>query len=144
MNEIKQTETPMTKERLKDFYKAFNKKGYEYGVLNYFSEDVVYENPAGLEISGRDNVIKYMIGVHHGDKIKETITPVRVLIEGVDAAAELVIQLDALEDALDHHIASLKKGDQIAHRVSAWYTIRDGKIAKLKVYPPADLTPRRE
>lgn len=133
----------MTKERLKEFYEAFNTKGYEYGVLNYFTEDVVYENPGGFEIIGRDNVINYMKNVHRGDAIKETITPVKVLMEGDDVAAQLVIQLDSTIDVPDHNIAPLKKGDRIAHRVSAWYKIRDGRIARLKVYPPAELTPKR-
>ena len=138
-----QPETPMTKEKLKEFYEAFNTKGYEYAALTYFTEDIVYENPGGLEISGRDNVISYMKTVHRGGAIKETITPVRVLMEGDDVAAQLVIQLDASIDVPNHNIAPLKKGDRIAHRVSAWYKIRDGRIARLKVYPPAALTPKR-
>ncbi len=136
-------ETPMTVEKLKEFYNDFSTKGYEYGVLTYFTEDVIYENPGGLEYSGRDNVISYMRGVHRGDAIKETITPVRLVLDGDVAAAELIIQLDATIDVPDHNIAPLKKGDSIAHRVSAWYTLRGGRIARLKVYPPAALTPKR-
>ena len=135
-------ETPMTKEKLKEFYNDFSRKGYEYGALTYFTEDVIYENPGGLEYSGRDNVINYMKGVHRGDAIKETITPVRVLIDGDVVAAELIIRLDATIDVPDHNITPLKKGDSVAHRVSAWYTLRDGRIARLKVYPPAALTPK--
>jgi hypothetical protein len=136
-------ETSMTKEKLKEFYNDFSTKGYEYGALTYFTEDVIYENPGGLEYSGRDNVINYMRGVHRGDAIRETITPVRLVMDGEVAAAELIIQLDATIDVPDHNIAPLKKGDSIAHRVSAWYTLRGGRIARLKVYPPAALTPKR-
>ena len=103
---------------------------------------MIYENPGGLEYSGRDNVINYMKGVHRGDAIKETITPVRVLIDGDVVAAELIIRLDATIDVPDHNITPLKKGDSVAHRVSAWYTLRGGRIARLKVYPPAALTPK--
>ncbi|HVN98396.1 MAG TPA: nuclear transport factor 2 family protein [Syntrophorhabdaceae bacterium] len=133
----------MTKERLEQFYRDFSTKGYEYGALNYFTEDVVYENPGGLEYSGRDNVINYMKGVHRGEAIKETITPVRLLITGDVAAAELIIQLDATVDVPDHNITPLKKGDRVAHRVSAWYTFRGNRVARLKIYPPAALTPKR-
>jgi len=142
-NSTGQSETPMTKEKLEEFYKDFSTRGYEYGALNYFTEDVVYENPGGLEYSGRDNVINYMRGVHRGDAIKETITPVRVVMDRDVVAAELIIRLDATIDVPDHNIAPLKKGDSIAHRVSAWYTLRGGRIARLKVYPPAVLTPKR-
>jgi limonene-1,2-epoxide hydrolase len=137
------TETPMTKEKLLEFYEAFNTKGYEHATLRYFTEDVIYENPGGVEYSGRDSVIAYMRKVHRGDAIKETITPVRLLSDGENVAAELVIRLDSTIDAPDHNIAPLKKGDSIAHRVAAWYTIRNGRIARLKVYPPAELTPKQ-
>jgi hypothetical protein len=141
-NDTTELETPMTKEKLEEFYNDFSTKGFEYGALTYFTEDVIYENPGGLEYSGRDNVINYMKGVHHGDAIKETIIPVRVLIDGDVVAAELIIRLDATIDVPDHNIAPLKKGDSVAHRVSAWYTLRGGRIARLKVYPPAVLTPK--
>ena len=141
-NDTTKLETAMTKEKLKEFYKDFSTKGYEYGALTYFTEDVIYENPGGLEYSGRDHVIDYMKRVHRGDAIKETITPVRVLVDGDVVAAELIIRLDATIDVPDHNITPLKKGDSVAHRVSAWYTLRDGRIARLKVYPPAALTPK--
>ena len=132
-----------TKERMREFYQDFSTRGYEHAARTYFTEDVVYENPGGVEYCGRDNVIEYMRKVHRGNAIIETITPVRMLTDGDTAAAELVIQLDSTIDVPDHNIAPLKKGDRIAHRVSAWYTLRNGRIAKLKVYPPAELTPKK-
>jgi limonene-1,2-epoxide hydrolase len=138
-----ESQTPMTVEKLREFYETFSSKGYEYAALGYFTEDVTYENPGGLEYSGRDNVIDYMKRVHRGDAIKETITPLRLLTDGENVAAELVIQLESTIDVPDHNIAPLKKGDKIAHRVSAWYRIRDGRIAHLKVYPPAELNPKK-
>jgi limonene-1,2-epoxide hydrolase len=143
MTKSEQNPAPMTEERLKEFYRDFSTKGYEYAAHTYFTGDVVYENPGGTEYCGRDNVIEYMKKVHRGDAIKETITPVRVLTDGETAAAELVIQLDSTIDVPDHNIAPLRKGDRIAHRVSAWYTVRNGRIARLKVYPPAELTPKK-
>jgi len=138
-----QTTASMTKEGLREFYRDFNTKGYEYAARTYFTEDVVYENPGGTEYSGLENVIEYMRQVHRGNAIIETIIPVRVVTDGDTSAAELVIQLDSTIDVPDHNIAPLKKGDRIAHRVSAWYTLRNGRIANLKVYPPAALTPRK-
>ena len=142
MENTESIEGTMSKERMIKFFETFSSKGYEKAVLTFFAEDVRYENVAGIEYSGIQNVINYMRAVHHGDAVKETITPVRVLIDGDDVAAELLIQLEASIDVPDHVVVPLNKGDKVKHRVSAWYKIRNGRIAHLKVYPPAELTPK--
>ena len=140
----KQSSGPMTKEKMMEYFEVFSKEGFEKAISTYFAEDAVFENSIAMEASGKKNIINLLKFTHRGDVVKETLTPVRILMDGDDAAEELVMEMDVTEDVPDHHISPLKKGEKTKCRLSAFYKIEDGKIARVKVYPAAAFTPTRQ
>lgn len=138
-----QSEGPMTKEKMAEYFKTCSEKGFEKALSIYYAEDAVFENMVGEEVSGKKNIIKLLDFAHRGGTIKETLTPIRILVDGDNVAAEILMELDVLEDVPDHHFKPLKKGEKTKNRIGVFYKIRDGKIAGVKVYPPAILTPIR-
>ena len=133
---------PMSKENMIQYFETYS-RDWEEAALTYFTEDIVFENILGEEYSGRENLINFWKKVHVGKVVKENVTPVRILIDGDDVAAELLIEFYASEDVPNHIVAPLKKGEKLKLRFSAFYRIRDGKIAHVTVYPPTVLTPKR-
>jgi hypothetical protein len=127
------------KKWMQEYFESFNKVGAGKTFATYFAEDAVFKNPWGKEFHGRKNIIKYMDEVsHHGDKIKETLTPSNILIDGDAVAVELVTEMVALEDVPNYHVGSFKKGDKIKWILSAFYKIKDGKIFYVQVYVVAE------
>lgn len=132
----------VTKEMMMKYFETYS-RSWEEAALAYFTEDIVFENIRGEEYSGRKNIIDFWKKVHIGNVVKEHITPVRILVDGDDVAAEIVIEFEASEDVPGHIVTSLKKGEKVKRRFSAFYRIRGGKIAHVTVYPPTVPTPKR-
>lgn len=58
--------------------------------------------------------------------------PVQVVIDGAGVAAELESALLALEDWPEFPSGSLKKGDTYRRRGLIMYTLRDGKLCRIR------------
>lgn len=131
-----QSASPMTKEKMMEYFESFNKEGDEKTFKKYYTEDAVFKTPWGRTFSGVNNIIKYMEEeAHYYGKIKETLHPGNILIDGDDVAVELKTEFHALEDIPKFHLGpSFKKGDKIQWILSAFYKIRDGKIAHVQIY----------
>ena len=140
----KQSSGPMTKEKMIEYFEVFSKEGFEKAISTYFSEDAVFENSIAMEACGKKDIINVLKFTHRGNVVKETLTPVRILMDGDDAAVELVMEVAVSEDVPDHHLSALKKGEKAKYRICAFYKIADGKIARVKVYPAAAFTPTRQ
>jgi limonene-1,2-epoxide hydrolase len=132
-------QSAVTKKWVEEYFKSFNELGAGKTFSARFAEDAIYKNPWGREVHGLKNIVKYMDEVsHHGNKIKETLTPLRILIDGDSVAVELVAEMLALEDVPDYHVGSLKKGEKIRWILSGFYKIRDGKIVYVQLYVLAE------
>jgi ketosteroid isomerase-like protein len=138
-----QSEGPMTKKKLEEYFEVFSKEGYIKAIPTYFAEDAVFENSIGMEACGIENILKLLDYTHRDGIVKETLTPVTILIDGDGVAVELVMEAVVSEDVLDYHMASLKKGESVKVRLGVFYKIKDGKIARAKVYPAAAFEPVR-
>jgi len=92
------------------------------------------------ELISPNDAITYINDLaHRKGKIKETLTPVKIVIEGDEVAAELITEMEALDDVPDFHVgSSLKKGDKVKWTLSAFYTIKNGKIAAVQLYAVVD------
>ena len=136
MNENSKSTGPMTKEKMKEYFDSFNKKGEEITFKKYYTEDAVFITPWGRTVSGVDNIIKYMIEeAHCGGRLKETLKPTKIFIDGDGVAVEIITEFEALEDIAGHHLGpSFKKGEKIQWILSAFYKLRDGKITHVQVY----------
>jgi hypothetical protein len=139
MEEKLQARGTVTRKWMEEYFESFNKLGAGKTFAAYFAEDAVYKNPWGREVHGLKNIIEYMDDVsHHGDKIRETLTPLKILIDGDSVAVELVAEMSALEDVPNYHVGSFKKGDKIRWTLSAFYKIRDGKMVYIQLYVLAE------
>ena len=136
MENNSQSENVMTKEIMIEYFESFNKEGDEKTFKKYYTEDATFKTPWGRNISGVNDIIRYMADeAHCGGKVKETLQPKKILIDGNDVAVELVTEFEALEDIPKFHLGpSFKKGEKIQWILSAFYTIRDGKISGVQIY----------
>jgi ketosteroid isomerase-like protein len=130
----------MTRERMQAYFDSFNTEGATKTFNEYYTDDIVFKTPWGKEFSGRQNVLDYMNNVaHYKDKIKETMTAKTILIDGEGVAVEIETVMEAFEDVPDFHMGgSFKKGDKVKWVLSAFYTIRNGKISSVHIYVVAD------
>jgi ketosteroid isomerase-like protein len=135
-----QSAGPMTKEKMEEYFKSFNEAGSTKTITEYYTEDAGFKTPWGKDFKGRDNICKYLYEVaHYKDKIKETLMPNKILIDGDDVAVELITQFEALEDVPDFHLGtSFTKGQKMQWRLSAFYTIKEGKIDDVQIYVVAE------
>lgn len=122
----------MTKERMMEYYEVYNSGDHEKAVSIYYTQDVVFESPE-VKYAGQENVIKFLVESHRAG-VKEILRPIRILVDGDNVAVELEMELEVLEDIPDFHIKPVKKGESIKIGRAAFYKIRDGKIAHVKVY----------
>ena len=144
MEKSKQTEGSMTKKMMEEYFELFNKGGVRKALSTYWAEDAIFENAVAEEYHGRENSIKFMEEVAHaGGIIKEVFTPMKIIVDGDEVAVEIVTTLVASEDLPNHYIYPYKKGETVKLRLGVFYTIREGKISRVKVYPVAVLTPTR-
>lgn len=144
MERNSQSSGSMTKEKMMEYFEVFSKHGFEKAISTYFAEDAVFENSIAMEACGKQNIINLLKFTHRGNVVKETLTPVRIIMDDDDAAVELVMEVEASEDVPDHHLSSLKKGEKMKFRLSAFYKIKAGKIARVKVYPAAAFMPTQQ
>jgi hypothetical protein len=126
----------MTKEKMVEYFESFNTKGDEITFKKYYTEDATFKTPWGRTCTGVNNIIKYMEEeAHYSGKIKETLHPQKILIDGDEVAVELLTEFEALDDIPKFHLGpSFKKGEKIQWILSAFYTIRDGKISGVQIY----------
>ena len=136
MEQNSQSANVMTKEKMVEYFESFNKAGEEATFKKYYTEDATFKTPWGRNFTGVNEIIKYMVEeTHYGGKLKETLQPKKILIDGDDVAVELVTEFEALEDIPRFHLGpSFKKGEKIQWILSAFYTIRDGKISGVQIY----------
>jgi ketosteroid isomerase-like protein len=140
MAEKKESAGQMTREKMMEYYDSFNKGGGEEAFYTYYTEDCVFKTPWGREISGLKNAIAYINDVaHRKGKIKETLKPSTIVIEGDVAAVELISELEALEDVPDFHMGgSFKKGDKVTWTLAGFYKVKNGKFAVVQLYVIVD------
>jgi limonene-1,2-epoxide hydrolase len=141
MEENAQSSGTMTKKTMMEYFELFSKEGFEKAISTYFAEDAVFENSIAMEASGKENIINLLKFTHRGNVVRETLTPVRILMDGNDVAVELVMEVEATEDVADHHLSPLKKGEKMKFRLGVFYKVEADKIARVKVYPAAAFTP---
>jgi hypothetical protein len=66
-------------------------------------------------------------------KVRESLTLHHLIADDTGLAADVTSTFTAIEDAPDFVVAPLKKGEFVRGRVFVYYTLRDGKIAHIRV-----------
>lgn len=96
----------------------------------YYTDDVRCELSA-IVLEGRDGIVNFYRAMFQ--KVRENLTLHHLVADDKGLAADLTTQFTAIEDAPDFVVAPLKKGEFVRGRVFVYYTLRDGKIAHIRV-----------
>jgi hypothetical protein len=73
--------------------------------------------------------------------VRETITVHNVVVDEKGLFAEITSKFTAIEDAPDFIVAPLRKGEFITGRMFVYYTLREGKIASIRVARAGQISP---
>jgi ketosteroid isomerase-like protein len=96
----------------------------------YYTDDVRCELGA-IVLEGRDGIVNFYRAMFK--KVRENLTLHHLVADENGLAADITTQFTAIEDAPDFVVAPLKKGEFVRGRVFVYYTLRDGKIAHIRV-----------
>ena len=119
----------MNKQEFIDYTRAFSACDYEaYG--SYYTDDVVLELGSVPPIVGRQGIVDFYRAMNR--TVRETLTIHQVILDEGGIAADASMEFRAIEDASDFVVAPLRKGEVICGGVFVLYTLRDGKIARIR------------
>lgn len=113
------------------YYKDFNASNSGEVISAYYSDDVVFEYQ-GEKVTGITNVINYLDGAWQA--VKETLTPLNIIVDGNKAAVEVDDRIEAKIDLPDFLGRSFKTGDSINAKFSLFYDFQEGKICHIRIY----------
>jgi len=119
----------MNKDDFLKYYEEYNNHGAD-GVSDFYVSDVIFEFQ-GSRIEGKEAVLKYFRQLHL--VFKEIMKPQKIFVEGDKAAVEVENEFVAKTDTTLFG-KSLKVGESTTARFGAFYDIRDGKIAHVRIY----------
>ena len=107
----------MNRDEMLEYFELYT-EDFEKAVERYYTEDIVFANPDSV-FNGREAILEHFRIVRDG--IKEIFTPLNIVMEGDNIAAELDIELLATRDKPDFAAGPLKEGESIHRTVGAFY-----------------------
>jgi hypothetical protein len=114
-----------------EYTRAFSNAEYEK-FSRYYTDDVRCELGAtGIVLEGRDGIVSFYRAMFQ--KVRESLTLHHLIADDTGLAAEITSQFTAIEDAPDFVVAPLKKGEFVRGQMFVHYTLRDGRIAHIRV-----------
>ncbi len=126
----------MNKESIKklmmEYFQVYNSGDYQKVVSTYYTPDVIFESPEFKYVGSKD-VSDFLVKSHRKG-VTEKLKPINTLVDGKNAAIELLVEIEVFEDIPDFHIKPVKKGEIIRADLGVFYEIRDGKISHVKIY----------
>ncbi len=119
----------MNKQDFAAYTRAFSSCDYE-GYSRFYTDDVVLELGSIGEIKGRDAIVDFYRQMNRS--VREVLTAHQVIIDETGIAADVSMEFQAIEDAPDFVLGAMKKGESIKGGVLVIYTLRDGKICRIR------------
>ena len=119
----------MNKQEFIDYTRAFSACDYE-GYSHYYAEDVVLELGSVGLIHGRQGIVDFYKAMNR--TVRERLTIHQVIADEDGLAADLSMEFEAIEDAPDFVVGAMKKGEVIRGGVIALYTLKDGKVTRIR------------
>jgi len=113
------------------YFKAYNSRDYERVVNEFYTKDVVFENPKQKFVGGA-KVLKHFENAHKG--VTENLKPLCHLITPKITAVQLAGTITAEKDMPKYYVAPLKKGKPLKIGMAAFYHMRGDKIKHIYVY----------
>ncbi|HXR91441.1 MAG TPA: nuclear transport factor 2 family protein [Steroidobacteraceae bacterium] len=121
--------TPEGRQAFMDYTRAFSNADFE-GFSRFYTDDVRCELPSAV-LERREGIVSF-----YGEMFKtvrESLTLHQLIADDAGLAADVTSQFTAIEEAPHFVVAPLKKGEFVRVRVFVYYTLRDGKIANIRV-----------
>jgi hypothetical protein len=112
-----------------EYTRAFSNAEFDK-FSQYYTDDVRCEL-GSMVLEGRDGIVNFYRGMFQ--KVRENLTLHNLVADDNGLAADVTTQFTAIEDAPDFVVGALKKGEYIRGRVFVYYTLRNGKIAHIRV-----------
>jgi ketosteroid isomerase-like protein len=114
-----------------DYARAFSNGEFEK-FSQYYTDDVRCELGAtGIVLEGRDGIVNFYRAMFK--TVRESLTLHQLVADDNGLVADVTSQFTAIEDAPEFVVTPLKKGQFVRVRVFVYYTLRDGKIAHIRV-----------
>ena len=112
-----------------EYMRAFSNAEFDrFG--QYYTDDVRCELP-NIVLERREGIVNFYRAMF--EKVRESLTLHQLIADDNGLAADITSQFTAIEDAPDFVVAPLKKGEFVRGRLFVYYTLRDGKIAHIRV-----------
>ena len=121
--------SPQQRAAFREYSQAFSSADVDR-FSRYYTEDVVCEL-AAYTLEGKQGIVDFYREMFK--TVRETLTLNRLIADEEGIAADISTQFTAIEDAPDFSVAPLKKGECIRGRLFVHYTLREGKITRIKV-----------
>jgi hypothetical protein len=121
--------TPAGRQAFMDYTRAFSNADFE-GFSRFYTDDVRCELPSAV-LEGREGIVGFYREMFK--TVRESLTLHQLTADDAGLAADVTSQFTAIEDAPNFVVAPLKKGEFVRVRVFVYYTLRDGKIANIRV-----------
>ena len=121
--------TPEGRQAFMDYTRAFSNADFD-GFSRFYTDDVRCELPSAV-LERREGIVGFYREMFK--TVREGLTLHQLIADDAGLAADVTSQFTAIEDAPHFVIAPLKKGEFVRVRVFVYYTLRDGKIANIRV-----------
>ena len=121
--------TPEQRQAYIDYTRAFSNAEFDR-FSQYYTDDVVCELASGV-LQGKSGIVDFYRKMFKS--VRESLSLHNLIADEHGIAADITSQFTAVEDAPDFVVTPLRKGEFVTLRVLVHYTLRDGKIAHIKV-----------
>lgn len=132
--------SPAQRQAFLEYTRAFSNADFER-FSQYYTDDVRCQL-ASLVLERKEGIVKFYREMFK--TVRENLTLHRLVADDNGLAADITSRFTAIEDAPNFVVVPLKKGEFVEVHVFVYYTLRDGKIADIRVAragPPS--APRR-
>jgi ketosteroid isomerase-like protein len=132
--------SPAQRQAFLEYTRAFSNADFER-FSSYYTDDVRCQL-ASMVLERKEGIVNFYREMFR--TVRENLTLHRLTADDEGLAADITSRFTAIEDAPNFLVAPLKKGEFVEVHVFVYYTLRDGKIADIRVAragPPS--TPRR-
>jgi hypothetical protein len=112
-----------------EYARAFSNADFD-GFSRFYTDDVRCELPS-MVLEGRAGIVDFYREMFK--TVRESLTLHQLVADDAGLAADVTSQFTAIEDAPHFVVGPLRKGESIRVRVFVYYTLREGKIAHIRV-----------
>lgn len=129
----------MTSYEFRRYCRAFSTTRDKAAVFDrYYTPDAVFEHPFKGTFRDKAAIVRFWTTGHRG--IREVIKPRSILICGNRIAAELLIEWHCEQDT--NYLGPRRKGEVYRADCAAFYKLRCGRFAHVKLYLTAHDQPK--